>query len=146
MVGAAQFGIGAVAAPLVGVLGTDALAMASVVVAASMVCALAVLLVTARTEPAGRGRVLNPPLGGPRTAWPCRPESHATPSASLPSTTQAHGPAPKLGDHGQDGHGLLYVGRPESRSRKRHARERDRRGIGPDLPDRRSSPQYSMTP
>jgi DHA1 family bicyclomycin/chloramphenicol resistance-like MFS transporter len=47
LLGAAQFGLGAIVAPAVGALGTGALAM-GVVVAASMVCALAVLLVTAR--------------------------------------------------------------------------------------------------
>jgi len=46
LLGAAQFGLGAMVAPAVGALGTGALAM-GVVVAASMVCALALLLVTA---------------------------------------------------------------------------------------------------
>ena len=46
MLGAAQFGLGAMVAPAGAALGTGALAM-GVVVAASMVCALAVLLVTA---------------------------------------------------------------------------------------------------
>jgi DHA1 family bicyclomycin/chloramphenicol resistance-like MFS transporter len=48
MVGAAQFGIGAVAAPLVGVLGTDALAMAAVV-ASGMILALVILLLSTRS-------------------------------------------------------------------------------------------------
>ncbi|WP_405089983.1 multidrug effflux MFS transporter [Micromonospora sp. NBC_01392] len=47
LLGAVQFGVGAVAAPLVGVLGTGALAMA-LVVAGGMVAALAVLLVVVR--------------------------------------------------------------------------------------------------
>ena len=48
VVGAAQFGIGAVAAPLVGVLGTDALAMAGVV-AGGMILALGTLLLSTRS-------------------------------------------------------------------------------------------------
>ena len=48
VVGAAQFGIGAVAAPVVGILGTDALAMA-VVVAGAMILALGVLLLSTRS-------------------------------------------------------------------------------------------------
>ncbi|SBT65951.1 MFS transporter, DHA1 family, bicyclomycin/chloramphenicol resistance protein [Micromonospora sediminicola] len=47
LLGAVQFGVGAVAAPLVGVLGTGALAMA-LVVAGGMVAALAVLLLVVR--------------------------------------------------------------------------------------------------
>ncbi|PTA47956.1 Bcr/CflA family drug resistance efflux transporter [Micromonospora sp. RP3T] len=47
LLGAVQFGVGAVAAPLVGVLGTGALAMA-LVVAGGMAAALAVLLVVVR--------------------------------------------------------------------------------------------------
>ena len=47
LLGAAQFGLGALVAPAVGALGTGAVAM-GVVVAASMVCALAVLLVTTK--------------------------------------------------------------------------------------------------
>ncbi|GAA3752353.1 multidrug effflux MFS transporter [Micromonospora maritima] len=47
LLGAVQFGVGAVAAPLVGVLGTGAVAMA-LVVAGGMVAALAVLLVVVR--------------------------------------------------------------------------------------------------
>jgi DHA1 family bicyclomycin/chloramphenicol resistance-like MFS transporter len=47
LLGAVQFGVGAVAAPLVGVLGTGAVAMA-LVVAGGMVAALAVLLLVVR--------------------------------------------------------------------------------------------------
>ncbi|WFE42695.1 multidrug effflux MFS transporter [Micromonospora sp. WMMD998] len=47
LLGAVQFGVGAVAAPLVGVLGTGAVAMA-LVVTGGMVAALAVLLVVVR--------------------------------------------------------------------------------------------------
>src|SRR4051812_7236431 len=47
LLGAVQFGIGALAAPLVGVLGTGAVAMA-LVVAGGMVAAMAVLLVVVR--------------------------------------------------------------------------------------------------
>ncbi|TCC00656.1 Bcr/CflA family efflux MFS transporter [Micromonospora zingiberis] len=47
LLGAVQFGIGAVAAPLVGVLGTGAVAMA-VVIAGGLVAALVVLLVVVR--------------------------------------------------------------------------------------------------
>ncbi|GAB3059282.1 multidrug effflux MFS transporter [Micromonospora schwarzwaldensis] len=47
LLGAVQFGVGAVAAPLVGVLGTGAVAMA-LVVAGGMVAALVVLLVVVR--------------------------------------------------------------------------------------------------
>jgi DHA1 family bicyclomycin/chloramphenicol resistance-like MFS transporter len=47
LLGAAQFGLGAIVAPAVGAIGTGALAM-SVVVAGSMVSALTVLLITAR--------------------------------------------------------------------------------------------------
>ncbi|QLQ36488.1 multidrug effflux MFS transporter [Micromonospora robiginosa] len=47
LLGAVQFGVGAVAAPLVGVLGTGAVAMA-LVVAGGLVAALAVLLVVVR--------------------------------------------------------------------------------------------------
>ncbi|WBB82308.1 multidrug effflux MFS transporter [Micromonospora sp. WMMD882] len=47
LLGAVQFGVGALAAPLVGVLGTGALAMA-LVVAGGMVCAVVVLLVVVR--------------------------------------------------------------------------------------------------
>ncbi|MFC4107978.1 multidrug effflux MFS transporter [Micromonospora zhanjiangensis] len=47
LLGAVQFGVGAVAAPLVGVLGTGAVAMA-LVVAGGMVSAVAVLLVVVR--------------------------------------------------------------------------------------------------
>ncbi|MCZ7436796.1 multidrug effflux MFS transporter [Micromonospora sp. WMMC241] len=47
LLGAVQFGVGAVAAPLVGVLGTGAVAMA-LVVAGGMVAALAVLLAVVR--------------------------------------------------------------------------------------------------
>jgi DHA1 family bicyclomycin/chloramphenicol resistance-like MFS transporter len=46
LLGAVQFGIGAVAAPLVGVLGTDSVGMA-VVVAGGMVAALAAMLIMA---------------------------------------------------------------------------------------------------
>jgi DHA1 family bicyclomycin/chloramphenicol resistance-like MFS transporter len=47
LLGAVQFGVGAVAAPLVGMLGTGAVAMALVVVG-GMVCALVVLLAVVR--------------------------------------------------------------------------------------------------
>jgi DHA1 family bicyclomycin/chloramphenicol resistance-like MFS transporter len=50
LLGAAQFGIGAVAAPMVGVLGSDALAMAAVVTVA-MLLAFAIMLPATRTRP-----------------------------------------------------------------------------------------------
>ncbi|SCL26061.1 multidrug effflux MFS transporter [Micromonospora inyonensis] len=59
LLGAVQFGVGAVAAPLVGVLGTGAVAMA-LVVAGGMACAMIVLLVVVR--PARLGAV---PVAGP---------------------------------------------------------------------------------
>ncbi|WP_326561717.1 multidrug effflux MFS transporter [Micromonospora sp. NBC_01796] len=49
LLGAVQFGIGAISAPLVGVLGTGSVAMA-VVIAGGMLAAIVVLLVVARPE------------------------------------------------------------------------------------------------
>ncbi|MGB7356625.1 MAG: Bcr/CflA family drug resistance efflux transporter, partial [Mycobacterium sp.] len=51
LLGAAQFGLGAAVAPLVGVLGNDELAMA-VVMSAGVMIALAALLVTGVHKPA----------------------------------------------------------------------------------------------
>jgi DHA1 family bicyclomycin/chloramphenicol resistance-like MFS transporter len=50
LLGAAQFGIGAISAPLVGLLGTDARAMAAVV-AVAMLLALGVLILSTRPAP-----------------------------------------------------------------------------------------------
>ncbi|WDZ82611.1 multidrug effflux MFS transporter [Micromonospora cathayae] len=61
LLGAVQFGTGAVAAPLVGVLGTGAVAMA-LVVAGGMVCAVVVLLVVVR--PARLGALDPVPVAG----------------------------------------------------------------------------------
>ncbi|MEV0329080.1 multidrug effflux MFS transporter [Micromonospora echinospora] len=61
LLGAVQFGVGAVAAPLVGVLGTGAVAMA-LVVAGGMACALAVLLAVVR--PARLGALDAVPVAG----------------------------------------------------------------------------------
>jgi DHA1 family bicyclomycin/chloramphenicol resistance-like MFS transporter len=47
LLGAVQFGVGAIAAPLVGLLGTDATAMGLVMLGGT-VCALAVLLLVVR--------------------------------------------------------------------------------------------------
>ncbi|TWJ28866.1 DHA1 family bicyclomycin/chloramphenicol resistance-like MFS transporter [Micromonospora sagamiensis] len=62
LLGAVQFGVGAVAAPLVGVLGTGAVAMA-LVVAGGMACAMIVLLVVVR--PARLGALGAAPVAGP---------------------------------------------------------------------------------
>ncbi|MFI6230187.1 multidrug effflux MFS transporter [Micromonospora echinospora] len=61
LLGAVQFGVGAVAAPLVGMLGTGAVAMALVVVG-GMVCALVVLLAVVR--PARLGALDAVPVAG----------------------------------------------------------------------------------
>ncbi len=61
LLGAVQFGVGAVAAPLVGVLGTGAVAMA-LVVAGGMTCAIVVLLVVVR--PARLGALDAVPVAG----------------------------------------------------------------------------------
>ncbi|MFI6821009.1 multidrug effflux MFS transporter [Micromonospora sp. NPDC050187] len=62
LLGAVQFGVGAVAAPMVGVLGTGAVAMA-LVVAGGMACALIVLLAVVR--PARLGALDAVPVTGP---------------------------------------------------------------------------------
>ncbi|GLY26138.1 multidrug effflux MFS transporter [Micromonospora sp. NBRC 101691] len=61
LLGAVQFGVGAVAAPLVGVLGTGAVAMA-LVVTGGMACAIVVLLVVVR--PARLGALDVVPVAG----------------------------------------------------------------------------------
>ncbi|MFE0588926.1 multidrug effflux MFS transporter [Micromonospora echinospora] len=61
LLGAVQFGVGAVAAPLVGVLGTGAVAMA-LVVTGGMACAIVVLLVVVR--PARLGTLDAVPVAG----------------------------------------------------------------------------------
>jgi DHA1 family bicyclomycin/chloramphenicol resistance-like MFS transporter len=52
LLGAAQFGIGAAIAPVVGVLGNDELALAVVMTAGVVVALLALVTVVRRTEPA----------------------------------------------------------------------------------------------
>jgi DHA1 family bicyclomycin/chloramphenicol resistance-like MFS transporter len=52
LLGAVQFGVGGLAAPLVGLLGNDAVAMATVITVAA-IAALAVLLLLVRPQPAG---------------------------------------------------------------------------------------------
>ena len=52
LLGAAQFGIGAAVAPMVGVLGNDELALAAVMTTGVVVALLALVTVTRRTQPA----------------------------------------------------------------------------------------------
>jgi MFS transporter, DHA1 family, multidrug resistance protein len=63
LLGAVQFGVGGLAAPLVGLLGNDALAMATVIATAA-VAALAVLLLLVRPDPGKRSKPAYP--GGRR--------------------------------------------------------------------------------
>jgi MFS transporter, DHA1 family, multidrug resistance protein len=62
LLGAAQFGIGAAVAPLVGVLGNTELALAAVMTTGAVVALLALVTVIRRTEaaPASSGRVVPP--------------------------------------------------------------------------------------
>ena len=92
LLGAVQFGVGALVSPLVGLLGNDALAMGAVIVA-SLLLAVAVLLLVVRPWP------LAEPQDGPAPAFAPR-------SAAARSDEQRLGGGPR----GQRGH--LLVGRP----------------------------------
>ncbi len=72
LLGAAQFGLGAVIAPLVGVLGNDEFALALVMMVGSVIALAAMLFVGASSGPAHAARGAR---GAPRrsaTRWPNR--------------------------------------------------------------------------